>query len=121
MESSEQIRAQLLTRRAELEQGVKQFGQDALDSGDADVQDETDRVISAEAKTASMELSSRQFLALQDVQAALKRLEAGTYGKCVVCGRSIEPSRLRAIPETPYCIEHARQAEQEEAEAGNPG
>ncbi|MBV9305225.1 MAG: TraR/DksA C4-type zinc finger protein [Acidobacteriaceae bacterium] len=112
MENNEEIRRRLLARQAELEQGTNRFGQDALQSGSAEVQDEMDQVISSEAKTASMELSSRQFLALQDVQAALGRLEAGTYGKCVVCGRSIEPARLRAIPETPFCIEHAKQAEE---------
>jgi DnaK suppressor protein len=58
-----------------------------------------------------MEVSSIQFRALQDVRAALERLDEGTYGRCVVCGRTIEPARLRALPETPYCIEHAQEAE----------
>jgi len=115
MDNTEQIRGRLLARQAELEQGTSRFGQDALQSSSAEVQDEIDQVISSEAKTASMELSSRQFLALQDVQAALGRLEDGTYGQCVVCGRPIEPARLRAIPETPYCIEHAKQAEDRDA------
>jgi len=120
MENNEEIRRRLLARQAELEQGTSRFGQDALQSGSAEVQDEMDQVISSEAKTTSMELSSRQFLALQDVQAALGRLEAGTYGKCVVCGRLIEPARLRAIPETPFCIEHAKQAEENETGMENP-
>lgn len=119
MENNEEIRRRLLARQAELEQGTSRFGQDALQSGSAEVQDEMDQVISSEAKTVSMELSSRQFLALQDVQAALERLEAGTYGKCVVCGRPVEPARLRAIPETPFCIEHAKQAEKSETGTEN--
>ena len=121
MENAEQIRTQLLERQKELEQGTGRFGQNALESAPAEVQDEIDQVISSEAKTTAMELSSLQFRALQDVRAALERLDNGTYGKCVVCGRSIEPSRLRAIPETPYCIEHAKQAEQNEKDTGGPG
>jgi DnaK suppressor protein len=116
MENPEQIRERLLARQKELEQGTSRFGQNALEANDAEVQDEMDQVISSEAKTASMELSSLQFRALQDVRAALERLDAGAYGKCVVCGRPIEPSRLRAVPETPYCIEHARQAEGNETD-----
>ena len=118
MENAEQIRTRLLARQEELEQGASRFGQDALESGSAEVQDEIDQVTSSEAKTASMELSSLQFRALRDVRAALGRLDAGTYGKCVVCDRPIEPSRLRALPETPYCIEHAKQAEQNERGMG---
>lgn len=120
MENNEEIRRRLLARQAELEQETSRFGQDALQSGSAEVQDEMDQVISSEAKTVSMELSSRQFLALQDVQAALERLEAGAYGKCVVCGRPIGPARLRAIPETPFCIEHAKQAEKSETGTEDP-
>jgi DnaK suppressor protein len=118
MDNSEQIRERLLARQAELEQGASRFGRNALESSDAEVQDEIDQVISSEAKTTSMELSSLQFRALQDVRAALARLDAGTYGRCVVCDRPIEPARLRAVPETPYCIEHAKEAEQNQAETG---
>jgi len=41
------------------------------------------------------------------VQAALDRWEAGTYGTCEVCGRPIPPERLQARPTTTRCVEHA--------------
>ncbi len=112
MENPEQIREQLLKRQKELERATNRFGQEALESNVAEVQDEIDQVTSSEAKTASMELSSLQFRALQEVRAALARLDAGTYGRCVVCNRLIEPARLHALPETPYCIEHAKEVEE---------
>ena len=34
---------------------------------------------------------------LSDVEAALERLENGSYGTCEVCGRPIEDARLEAI------------------------
>jgi DnaK suppressor protein len=42
---------------------------------------------------------------LEQVEDALKRVADGTYGKCVVCGKTIAPARLAAIPWTPYCLE----------------
>jgi DnaK suppressor protein len=39
---------------------------------------------------------------------ALAKLEDGTYGCCDVCGKSINPKRLAALPESTVCIDHAR-------------
>lgn len=44
---------------------------------------------------------------LSDVEAALERLEAGTYGTCEACGRPISAERLEALPATRFCIEDA--------------
>ena len=44
---------------------------------------------------------------LSDVEAALERLENGSYGTCEVCGRSIEDSRLEAAPATRVCTADA--------------
>ena len=41
---------------------------------------------------------------LDDVQAALHRMEAGTYGKCERCGKEIAPERLEAIPAARLCM-----------------
>ena len=38
------------------------------------------------------------------MQDALRRIEDGTYGKCIQCGREIEPVRLEAIPWARYCL-----------------
>jgi len=45
---------------------------------------------------------------------ALKKIEEGTYGICDVCGKKIDPKRLRVLPETPFCIECQTKKEQEE-------
>ena len=39
---------------------------------------------------------------------ALKRIDAGTYGTCRVCGREIGEERLEARPWTDLCIDDAR-------------
>jgi DnaK suppressor protein len=45
---------------------------------------------------------------LQQVDAALRRIEDGSYGLCESCGKSIAPARLEAIPWTTRCIDDAR-------------
>lgn len=43
----------------------------------------------------------------EDVVAALKAMEDGTYGKCAVCGKDIPYERLEAMPTALTCIDHA--------------
>jgi RNA polymerase-binding protein DksA len=45
---------------------------------------------------------------LAEIDAALKRIDDGTYGVCEVCGKPIGEERLRAIPWTRYCIDDQR-------------
>ncbi|HWN20331.1 MAG TPA: TraR/DksA C4-type zinc finger protein [Gaiellaceae bacterium] len=45
---------------------------------------------------------------LREVDEALQRIEAGTYGTCAVCGRQIPEERLEAVPWTKLCIDDAR-------------
>ncbi|MDZ4229867.1 MAG: TraR/DksA C4-type zinc finger protein, partial [Candidatus Veblenbacteria bacterium] len=42
---------------------------------------------------------------LDDVVAALERLQKGTYGKCRYCQKDIDERRLRARPESSSCID----------------
>lgn len=44
---------------------------------------------------------------LRDVNNALGRIEAGTYGVCVRCGNPIERQRLEALPSARTCRTHA--------------
>lgn len=41
---------------------------------------------------------------LEQIKAALHRLESGTYGLCTACGRKIPKERLQALPYTPFCV-----------------
>jgi DnaK suppressor protein len=58
------------------------------------------------------EMSDVDARALEAVIAALQRLDAGTYGKCAVCGEPIEAARLRVLPEAAECVECVRFAEE---------
>ncbi len=42
------------------------------------------------------------------VESALKRIESGSYGVCLVGGEEIEEDRLRAEPAAATCIKHSK-------------
>jgi RNA polymerase-binding protein DksA len=48
---------------------------------------------------------------LEAIDAALQRIEDGTYGKCVNCGAQIPEERLEAMPWATLCIECKRKEE----------
>ncbi|MCF7953198.1 MAG: TraR/DksA C4-type zinc finger protein [Spirochaetales bacterium] len=41
---------------------------------------------------------------LVKLQNALERIEKGSYGKCVRCGKEIPAGRLKLVPETLICV-----------------
>ena len=45
---------------------------------------------------------------VRDIQAALARIAAGTYGVCSECGEDIGSARLQAVPEATLCVDCAR-------------
>jgi RNA polymerase-binding transcription factor DksA len=52
---------------------------------------------------------------LEQVSAALARIDQGTYGRCQECGRDIDRERLNALLYTPYCVACAERLESEGA------
>jgi DnaK suppressor protein len=75
----------------------------------------------SQAAAASQVFAQQRDLALRDrtdqhlalVDAALERIEAGTFGRCVRCGETIAPERLDALPWAPRCIDCQRTVDRE--------
>jgi DnaK suppressor protein len=67
----------------------------------------------SQAAAATQVFEQQRDLALRDrstqqlelVDAALERLEAGTFGACLRCGKPIAPARLEALPWAAHCID----------------
>ena len=53
-------------------------------------------------------LEENETRALQAIDAALLRIEDGTFGTCRSCGRPIAPERLQVRPHATLCIECKR-------------
>jgi len=49
-------------------------------------------------------LEKRTRAQLAEVEHALDKFEQGTYGLCDVCGQSIDPARLEALPQASLCL-----------------
>ena len=79
----------------------------------ADEMDEVGR--SAEREFAILCLNRKSEL-LRKIQAALRRIEDGTFGSCFYCQETIGLNRLMAIPWTPSCIRR-----QEAVDRGDAG
>jgi RNA polymerase-binding protein DksA len=48
---------------------------------------------------------------IEEIDAALRRITAGTYGTCEECGNPIALARLRAVPATRFCVDCAQDQE----------
>jgi RNA polymerase-binding transcription factor len=66
--------------------------------------DEADHANEAVEQNRSLALKRQLEAILAQVEHALQRLEAGTYGLCERCGSLIHPERLQALPYTSLCI-----------------
>ena len=50
------------------------------------------------------EIAKETQVTIQQLKAALVRVEQGSYGVCSSCGKDISEGRLDAIPETTLCV-----------------
>lgn len=87
--------------RRELEKHEDQQFTDLIQQG----ADPDDRSVADHLVDLNLSEINRDVDELRAIDYALGRIEAGSYGICQSCGRPIGRERLRAIPETPLCID----------------
>jgi len=90
-------RAYLTKKSDDIEEAFEHSGDEPFDGdtgevGNLDVLDDLDEMAHSEIRA---------------IDAALDRMEAGTYGDCVTCGEEIDEERLKLLPHTPFCKDHA--------------
>jgi RNA polymerase-binding transcription factor DksA len=99
-------RAATLDRIAALEAQVAGIVETASASSGDDEHDPEGQTIAYDRAQAQA-LLDRSRADLVEVDAAVARLAAGTYGVCEVCGRTIPGERLEARPAARRCLRHA--------------
>lgn len=99
------IKKRLQTKEQDLEADIARHEAEARDAARPEVQDQMDQVVSSQDSEGQFHQADLESRVLADVREALARIEQGTYGTCIDCGRRIQPSRLEAIPWTPYCLD----------------
>ena len=97
--SLEQEKSNLRARLAEM--GSLSDGEIAFDQNFADSSQVTAERGEVEALAGSLRES------LGDVEAALAKLDNGTFGLCEACGQAISPARLEAKPGARLCMDCA--------------
>ena len=114
----EDLRARLVEEKAHLEAQLASIVEESFAatqsdiSGDVGLDDE-----SADAGTATFEREKDLSIEnnvrdlLRKIDGALKRMDEGTYGLCLRCGRPIEKARLKALPYAELCIKDAQAAQ----------
>ncbi|MGE5233849.1 MAG: TraR/DksA family transcriptional regulator [Acidobacteriota bacterium] len=107
----EAMRESLQHKRQEMLNRYKRdlrVGQETSDDGTDDI---VDRANNSYHRELMFSLSDTDRVQLLQIEAALKRSENGTFGKCVHCGQLIALQRLLAIPWARLCIDCQELAE----------
>ena len=105
----EHQRAELLAQIAEQRGGkasrVEVAAEHFAHNEDSDAQVNT-------ARDLEFAINEHETAELGDIEAALERMDAGTYGQCTDCGVNIPSARLNAYPTAKRCIDCQTVAEQ---------
>jgi DnaK suppressor protein len=111
-----EIRTELVVMRDDILRTVrKQQIEEGVDNGDS-----VDQASQSIEKELQFELSDNERTTLDMIEAAIRKIDKGTYGLCEATQRPISRARLEAIPYCRYSIEYQNQLENKETEA-EPG
>lgn len=107
MTKTEKVKTLLKARLQELTKKVGEIDDElrmpvSADSEERATESEDDEVLEDMGNVALEEISQ--------INAALQRIDIGTYGNCTSCGEAIEKKRLDALPDAAYCLNCAEQA-----------
>jgi RNA polymerase-binding transcription factor DksA len=100
MKTLKQRKAQLTERRLELDSRLQRI-EDELDNPLP--KDSEDQAIELEEDEVLEGLGSAGLVEIRQIDAALERIEDGTYGTCLNCEERIPEARLDLVPQTALC------------------
>ena len=107
-----EIRTRLEARRAELE-ALDATANEATETVELDQArvGRLSRMDALQGQAMAQETLRRHQVELRRIDAALRRVEEGSYGECLACGEPIAPGRLAADPTAIHCLACAEAAE----------
>lgn len=101
----ENIKQNLTKMRQDLLDEVQAKYAASREIGESNVPDLADVSSNAYSREMLLNLSEAHHRQMQDIDAALARLETGEYGVCAECGEEISPRRMEVRPFSRYCID----------------
>ena len=93
VEQAESLRLEAEMLAEDMEPGDIQFDEESGEGDTLNVERERD-----------LALSARALAAVDEIDRALAKMDAGTYGVCERCGQPIPKARLKAIPSAALCV-----------------
>jgi DnaK suppressor protein len=99
------LRELLLRKRDDLNRRIKERRQEIV----IDLKPENEVGMALRSSSTGMTIANieREIRELAEIELSLRRMDAGGYGICGVCGDKIPLARLKAIPWTRRCVECA--------------
>ncbi len=97
-----EIKAHLLELKEDAAARLKD--KKAMDMPDNDVGDPIDDASKSLDKEILFELSGNAHKTLDQIEAALRKIDKGIYGICEYCRQPIPKKRIKALPFARYCI-----------------
>ena len=105
-------RSALSLRRSELVREIEAGAAKRSEPRDGNVPDSAELAADDVVRDVTMAEIDRDAAEIEAIDAALERLETGTYGRCVDCGTTIPRGRLAQNPEAARCVTCQRHREQ---------
>lgn len=93
VEAAESLLKEAEMLAEDMEPGDIQFDEESGEGDTLNVERERDLALSAQARAA-----------VDEIDRALAKMDAGTYGVCERCGKDIPKARLKALPYAALCV-----------------
>jgi len=93
VDQAESLRIEAEQLAEDMEPGDIQFDEESGEGDTLGVERERDLLLSAQARAA-----------VEEIDRALAKMDAGTYGVCERCGNPIPKARLKALPYAALCV-----------------
>ena len=100
----ENYKQSLLKQRDQLVGQVNENQSQTFNYDRENMQDPVDMAVSDREQTILLSINESERTLLDQVDAALQRIELGGYGECMNCSQQIGEARLNAVPYARYCI-----------------
>ncbi|HEX9901797.1 MAG TPA: TraR/DksA family transcriptional regulator [Acidobacteriota bacterium] len=101
----EQIRRKLLDKKETIVSKLSRTVAESKEMETDIAQDLADKAESSYTKEFLLSLSDTERDLLLHLDEALRSLEKGSYGICLVCGQAISKKRLEALPWSVHCLD----------------
>jgi RNA polymerase-binding transcription factor len=113
---TDRFREALLEEKQRVEAAIQNLQEEnsgnlAEEAGEETAHDLADTATETYDRELDYTLEENSEHVLEEIEAALKRIEEGTYGVCTNCGKQIAEERLEALPWATLCIDCARNRE----------